>query len=189
MSRVTTSIRKKGTDTRAGRGKRRWRLTILGVMLLLGGLSCLGWVGYQYVGTNLIAQHAFRTEASRLRAQWMEGRKADPQGLKEPSTRPGDAIGLLRIPALGDAYEVPILNGTELGVLAKGVGHYSSTAQPGQTGNFALAGYRVTHGQPFARLLGLDSGDQIIVETRYATYTYLLDEPPRQLTSKTPTPG
>jgi sortase A len=47
----------------------------------------------------------------------------------------------------------------------------------------------VTHGQPFARLLGLDSGDQIIVETRYATYTYLLDEPPRQLTSKTPTPG
>ena len=184
MSRVTTSIRKKGTDTRAGRGKRRWRLTILGVMLLLGGLSCLGWVGYQYVGTNLIAQHAFRTEASRLRAQWMEGRKADPQGLKEPSTRPGDAIGLLRIPALGDAYEVPILNGTELGVLAKGVGHYSSTAQPGQTGNFALAGYRVTHGQPFGRLLGLDSGDQIIVETRYATYTYLLDEPPRQLTVK-----
>jgi sortase A len=184
MSRVTSSIRKKGTDTRAGRGKRRWRLTILGVMLLLGGLSCLGWVGYQYVGTNLIAQHAFRTEASRLRAQWMEGRKADPQGLKEPSTRPGDAIGLLRIPALGDAYEVPILNGTELGVLAKGVGHYSSTAQPGQTGNFALAGYRVTHGQPFARLLGLDSGDQIIVETRYATYTYLLDEPPRQLTVK-----
>ena len=184
MSRVTTSIRKKGTDTRAGRGKRRWRLTILGVMLLLGGLSCLGWVGYQYVGTNLIAQHAFRTEASRLRAQWMEGRKADPQGLKEPSTRPGDAIGLLRIPALGDAYEVPILNGTELGVLAKGVGHYSSTAQPGQTGNFALAGYRVTHGQPFARLLGLDSGDQIIVETRYATYTYVLDAPPRQLTVK-----
>ena len=184
MSRVTSSIREKGTDTRAGRGKRRWRLTILGVMLLLGGLSCLGWVGYQYVGTNLIAQHAFRTEASRLRAQWMEGRKADPQGLKEPSTRPGDAIGLLRIPALGDAYEVPILNGTELGVLAKGVGHYSSTAQPGQTGNFALAGYRVTHGQPFARLLGLDSGDQIIVETRYATYTYLLDEPPRQLTVK-----
>jgi len=184
MSRVTSSIREKGTDTRAGRGKRRWRLTILGVMLLLGGLSCLGWVGYQYVGTNLIAQHAFRTEASRLRAQWMEGRKADPQGLKEPSTRPGDAIGLLRIPALGDAYEVPILNGTELGVLAKGVGHYSSTAQAGQTGNFALAGYRVTHGQPFARLLGLDSGDQIIVETRYATYTYLLDEPPRQLTVK-----
>jgi sortase A len=184
MSRVTSSIREKGTDTRAGRGKRRWRLTILGLMLLLVGLSCLGWVGYQYVGTNLIAQHAFRTEASRLRAQWIEERKADPQGLKEPSTHPGDAIGLLRIPALGDAYEVPILNGTELGVLAKGVGHYSSTAQAGQTGNFALAGYRVTHGQPFARLLGLDSGDEIIVETRYAIYTYVLDEPPRQLTVK-----
>lgn len=184
MSRVTSSIGEKGTDTRAGRGKRRWRLTILGVMLLLVGLSCLGWVGYQYVGTNLIAQHGFRTDASRLRTQWIDERKADPQGLKQPSTRPEDAVGLLRIPALGAAYEVPILNGTELGVLAKGVGHYSSTAQAGQIGNFALAGYRVTHGQPFARLLGLDSGDEIIVETRYATYTYVLDEPPRQLTVK-----
>jgi sortase A len=184
MSRVTSSIREKGTDTRAAQGKRRWRLTILGVMLLLVGLSCLGWVGYQYVGTNLIAQRAFRTEASRVRAQWIEEHKADPEGLKQSSTRPGDAVGLLRIPAVGDAYEVPIVNGTELNVLAKGVGHYSSTAQAGQIGNFALAGYRVTHGQPFARLLGLDSGDEIIVETRYATYTYVLDEPPRQLTVK-----
>jgi sortase A len=71
-----------------------------------------------------------------------------------------------------------------LGVLAKGVGRYSSTAQPGQIGNVALAGYRVTHGQPFARLLELNPGDEIIVETRDAVYSYVLDEPPRQLTVK-----
>mgnify|MGYP003694132179 CR=1 FL=1 len=108
--------------------------------------------------------------------------------IRKESTRlspgPGDAVGLLRIPALGAAYEVPIRNGTQLGVLAKGVGHYSSSAQAGQIGNFALAGYRVTHGQPFARLLDLNSGDEIIVETRDAIFTYVLDESPRQLTVK-----
>ena len=164
--------------------KRRRQLTILGVTLLLVGLSCLGWVAYQYIGTNLIAQQAFKTQANQLRAQWAEEKKTDPQGIKQASTRPGDVIGLLRIPALGDAYEVPILNGTELSVLAKGVGHYSSTAHAGQIGNFALAGYRVTHGQPFAQLLKLHPGDEIIVETRDAIYIYVLDEPPRQLTVK-----
>lgn len=184
MSRVSSSVGEEGTDTRTAQGKRRWRLTAVGVALLLVGLSCLGWVAYQYVGTNLIAEHTFRTEASRLRAQWIEDQKTDPQGLEQPSKRSGDSIGLLRIPALGGAYEVPIVNGTELTVLGKGVGHYSSTAQAGQIGNFAIAGYRVTHGQPFARLHDLDSGDEIIVETRDATYTYVLDEPPRQLTVK-----
>ena len=97
---------------------------------------------------------------------------------------PGAAIGLLRIPAFGDKYEIPILNGTDLAILSKGVGHYSSTAQPGQIGNFAVAGHRVTHGQPFSRMLELGKGDKIIVETRQAVYTYVLDESPKQLTVK-----
>ena len=184
MSRVSGSIGVTGTDTKAARRKRLWRLTAMGVALLVLGLSCLGWVAYQYLGTNLVAGHEFRTEANRLRATWSEQQKTDPRGINQHPAGPGEAIGLLRIPALGTTYEVPIRNGTALGVLAKGVGHYSSTAQPGQIGNFALAGYRVTHGQPFARLLELESGDEVIIETRDAVFTYILDEPPRQLTVK-----
>jgi sortase A len=71
MWRVTSSIREKGTDTQAAQSKRRRQLTTVGVTLLVVGLCCLGWVAYQYVGTNLIAQREFRTEASRLRAQAM----------------------------------------------------------------------------------------------------------------------
>ena len=40
----------------------------------------------------------------------------------------------------------------------------------------------MTHGQPFSRLLELNPGDTIEVETRDAIYTYVLDEAPRQLT-------
>jgi sortase A len=154
------------------------------VLLLVVGLCCLGWVAYQYAGTNLVAQHVYRTEAKTLRATWLEQRKSDPHGTSQLSPGPGEVIGLLRIPALGAGYEVPILSGTGSDVVARGVGHYASTALPGQIGNFALAGFGVTHGQPFARLPGLASGDEIIVETRDAIYTYVLNEPPTQLTVK-----
>jgi sortase A len=159
-------------------------LTLLGIGLLVAGLACLGWVGFQYFGTNVVSERAFESEAERLRARWNEENQSDPQGKRQASAIPGEAIALLRIPAFGADYEIPILNGTDLSILSKGVGHYSSTAAPGQIGNFAIAGHRVTHGQPFAGLLDLKQGDEIIVETRDAVYTYVLDDSPRQLTVK-----
>jgi sortase A len=159
-------------------------LTLLGIGLLVAGLTCLGWVGFQYFGTNVVSERAFDTESEQLRTRWGEESQSDPDGKKQASVIPGEAIGLLRIPAFGADYEVPILNGTDLSVLSKGVGHYESTAAPGQIGNFAVAGHRVTHGQPFAQLLDLKQGDEVIVETRDAIYTYALDDSPHQLTVK-----
>ena len=164
--------------------RRKSPLTLLGIGLVVAGLACLGWVGFQYFGTNVVAEQAFETETEQLRTKWQEQDKTDPKGRDGTSVVPGDAIGLLRIPAFGDDYEIPILNGTDLSILSKGVGRYSSTAAPGQIGNFAIAGHRVTHGQPFAKLLTLKKGDEVIVETREAIYTYVLDDSPRRLTVK-----
>ena len=150
----------------------------------MAGLACLGWVGFQYFGTNVVSDRVFETEAEQLRTKWQEQEKTDPKGRDGASVIPGDAIALLRIPAFGDDYEIPILNGTDLTILSKGVGHYSSTAAPGQIGNFAIAGHRVTHGQPFAKMLTLKKGDEVIVETREAIYTYVIDDSPRRLTVK-----
>ena len=165
-------------------------LTVVGVLLLVAGLGCLGWVGWQYFGTNVTSEKAFDEESSQLREQWSQPpAKSDSgpgdtsgQGELTPSVIPGDAIALLRIPAFGPDYEVPILSGTDLSFLDRGVGHYTTTALPGEIGNFAIAGHRVTHGQPFSRLLELDEGDEVIVETREATYTYVMDGSPRNLT-------
>ena len=163
-------------------------LTLVGVLLLVLGLGCLGWLGYQYVGSNIVSQRAFEAERSQLRSQWAQseprtGEGTTPQGgPTRRSTVPGDAIALLRIPAFGPDYEVPVLNGTDLSFLDRGVGHYTGTAAPGAVGNFALAGHRITHGEPFAKLLTLNPGDQVVVETRSAVYTYVLDTAPRTLT-------
>ncbi|MEU4925951.1 class E sortase [Streptomyces yokosukanensis] len=86
------------------------------------------------------------------------------------------AYAVLTVPRLG--LRVPVAEGvSKADVLDKGyVGHYRGTQQPGQAGNFALAGHRNTHGEPFRYLPRLRRGDDIEVETRTATYTYDVDQ-------------
>ncbi|MEU9266542.1 class E sortase [Streptomyces sp. NPDC048251] len=90
--------------------------------------------------------------------------------------RSSQAYAVLRIPRLG--LRVPVAEGTsKQNVLNKGyAGHYVGTEQPGQEGNFAVAGHRNTHGEPFRYLNRLRKGDKVEVATRNATYTYLVDK-------------
>ncbi|WP_153814217.1 class E sortase [Streptomyces sp. SUK 48] len=103
-----------------------------------------------------------------------------PNPSRQPSytavrPRPSQAYAVLVVPRLG--LRVPVAEGVgKADVLDKGyVGHYPGTQQPGQEGNFALAGHRNTHGEPFRYLPRLRRGDAVEVETRTATYTYDVD--------------
>ncbi|GAA0619798.1 class E sortase [Streptomyces crystallinus] len=99
-----------------------------------------------------------------------------PRPRPDPDSAPEHrAYAVLRLPSLG--VIAPIAEGiSKRGVLDKGyVGHYPGTAQPGRAGNFALAGHRNTHGEPFRRLDRLRPGDRIVVETRDAVFIYLVD--------------
>lgn len=186
--RVTTQAEEAEESTSARR--RPSALTVLGVVLLAAGLACLGWVGYQYLGTDVVARHAYDRQTSELRDRWTAPSPplepgSQPSGSIQPSGGvPGSAIALLRIPRFGAGYEVPVVAGTTLDDLAHGVGHYDTTAAPGAVGNFAIAGHRITHGQPFAKLLTLEKGDEVVVETRQAVFTYVMDTSPRDLTVK-----
>ncbi|MET9951397.1 class E sortase [Streptomyces sp. NPDC006339] len=82
---------------------------------------------------------------------------------------------VLRIPRLG--LTVPVAPGVgKRTVLDRGfAGHYPGTAAPGRTGNFALAGHRNTHGEPFRHIDRLRPGDTLTVRTRERTHTYRVD--------------
>lgn len=92
-----------------------------------------------------------------------------------PRPRWDQAYAVLRIPRLG--VVAPVAQGiAKRGVLDKGyVGHYPGTAQPGEAGNFAVAGHRNTHGEPFRHINRLRDGDQVQVETRDGVYLYVVD--------------
>ncbi|MFH8620415.1 class E sortase [Streptomyces vietnamensis] len=98
-----------------------------------------------------------------------------PRPTVPPAPAPSAAFAVLRIPRLG--LTVPVAEGiSKRSVLDKGyVGHYPGTGGAGRVGNFALAGHRNTHGEPFRYLNRLAPGDRIFVRTRARTYVYRVD--------------
>jgi sortase A len=171
---------------------------ITGVLLIAVGLGSLGWIGYQYLGTNAPAQEAAKSEVSQLEHQWETGNGIDVPDPSATATASASAttvpkysqaeldkaMAILTIPRFGTDYQVPILVGISDYALGRGVGWYDKTQLPGQIGNFAIAGHRITHGQPFARLLELQTGDKVIIETKTYIFTYTIDQAPSKLTVK-----
>ncbi|WP_371678396.1 class E sortase [Streptomyces sp. NBC_01276] len=100
------------------------------------------------------------------------GERSAPASAPAPARE--EAYAVLRVPRLG--LTVPVAQGVDKRtVLDKGyVGHYPGTAQPGAAGNFALAGHRNTHGEPFRYINRLRAGDELLVDVRGRRYTYVV---------------
>lgn len=143
-------------------------ITFFGLGLILAGVSVLGYIGWQYYGTNIIAQREHESLRTEITERWESGQDMDAVDGKVPG------VGLLRVPRFGADYEVPVLTGFDDATLAKSVGHYPDGVGPGEVGNFVLAGHRVTHGEPFRGFLELRQGDEIIIETQNEIFTYQL---------------
>lgn len=136
-------------------------MTVLGLILVIAGVSILGWGAWQYWGTNIFSKQEQSQAKDQIVDDWDKG--LDP-----------DAIGLVRIERFGKDYEMPVLKGFGEDALSRGVGTYTKGAKPGEVGNFVMAGHRVTNGEPFRDFLKLRKGDLVEVETRTNIYTYKL---------------
>ena len=145
----------------------RW-LSYAGYGMLLAGLAVLAWVAWQFWGTNWVSERRQDEVAAALEDGWADGSDT-------VTTDFGRASAILHVPRWGDDYAIPVLEGSTDEVLAAGIGHMEDTADPGEVGNYVLAGHRVTHGEPFAEFPELQEGDRVYVETRTATYVYELD--------------
>ncbi|MBS2531297.1 class E sortase [Catenulispora sp. NF23] len=164
----------------------RTRTTIrsLGEILITLGVVLFLFCAYQLFYTNVVADEAMKSEVSDLHKQWAEppaarsaAPAADPFDTADSQGHSGTAFAILHIPRLGDK-SIPVLQGTTLDLLGRGVGHYKDSALPGQIGNFAVAGHRKTHGEPFRYLDEMRAGDLIVVETAQTWYTYREDRDP-----------
>ncbi|MFD9562142.1 class E sortase [Streptomyces sp. NPDC059994] len=146
---------------------------VIGELFITLGVMMLLFVTYQLWWTNIRAHQQAGSEAKKITHDWASGKKAP--GAFEP----GKGFAIMHIPKLD--VVVPVAEGiNKHKVLDKGmVGHYGQgslkTAMPGdRTGNFAVAGHRNTHGEPFRYINRLKPGDLVIVETQQAYYTYAI---------------
>ncbi|MFE6777770.1 class E sortase, partial [Streptomyces sp. NPDC057676] len=163
-ARRAERARRPGVATRVSRGLGELFITI-GVLMLL-------FVAYQLWWTNIIAHRQAAQEKEKLQKQWAQDDKRAPGDFE-----PGEGFAILYIPKLD--VVAPVAEGVDKrDVLDRGmVGHYGTgalrTAMPAdRRGNFALAGHRNTHGEPFRYINQLQPGDPIVVETQDAYYTY-----------------
>jgi sortase A len=140
----------------------------LGVGLIAISVGLFGWVGWEMFGTNYVSAQKHQAIVGDITREWAQG----GQTVEAAGTQ---VASLVRIPRFGRKYAVPVLEGTTPRVLASGFGHFKSSAGPGDAGNFALAAHRVTHGEPLRRMPQLRPGDEIVIETAVARYTYVLD--------------
>ncbi|MCC3770659.1 class E sortase, partial [Streptomyces sp. UNOC14_S4] len=145
----------------------------VGELFITVGVVLLLFVAYQLWWTNVIAHQQAGGAAKHLRNSWDKGVGKD----RDAGTfSPGEGFAIIYIPALD--VKAPIAEGTgKHQVLDRGmVGHYVGalkSAMPwDERGNFALAGHRNTHGEPFRYVNRLKPGDKIVVETQSAFYTY-----------------
>src|SRR3954452_20479969 len=112
------------TETGRVTGRRRI-LFGAGAVLLVAGLVVLGYVGWEYVGTNVVAEHRQAQTVDRLQEQWR--RRPPSGGGAGATTTPfelGDATALVRVPRFGDDYVVPVVEGVDDPELAAGLGHF-----------------------------------------------------------------
>ncbi|MFK4104506.1 class E sortase [Streptomyces sp. NPDC019531] len=197
---------------RRRRARRRRALWTGGEVLVTVGVVLMLLVVHQLWWTNREAREGARRKVEALERQWRQGGddttttavRDEPTTATPPSSAPSSApaepgrtadntrsqptwsqaYAILSIPRLH--LRVPVAEGVgKQSVLNKGyVGHYPGTGQPGQAGNFALAGHRNTHGEPFRYINRLAPEDTIQVETRSAVYTYAVDKTLRQTSAR-----
>lgn len=143
-------------------------LAATGMVLVVAGVATLAWVGWQLWGTTWVSQQRQAEAIESLEAGWAAGEDS----VQVDAGRVGAVV---RIPRFGAEYAVPLLEGTSDEALAAGFGHFAESVGVGERGNFALAGHRITHGEPLRDMPDLEPGDEIVVETRSTVFTYVLD--------------
>ncbi|MFF5898186.1 class E sortase [Streptomyces argenteolus] len=144
---------------------------VVGEVFITFGVLMLLFVTYQLWWTNIRADQIAGRETHKIQDDWANGERSP--GAFEP----GQGFAIMHIPKLD--VVAPIAEGiSKEKVLDRGmIGHYGEgelkTAMPSaKQGNFAVAGHRNTHGEPFRYINKLKPGDPIVVETQDAYYTY-----------------
>lgn len=165
-------------------GRARAFARVTGELLLTLGLLVLLFLAWQLWWTDIESTRAQDAAVNSLEDNFQEHAPAavQPRGTRAPSatklvsaqTATGSKFAVMYIPRFGADFRRPVVQGTEAPELSMGIGHVPSSVMPGQIGNFATAGHRVTYGKPYNQIETLKKGDFLVVETSdgWSIYRY-----------------
>lgn len=138
-----------------------------GELLITCGLVVLLLAAYQVWGRTMEINAAQHQLDQTLDEDWN-----DSKGSADTTAPlPGSAIARLHIPKLRKHWVV--VHGVTQKAIRNAPGHYPKTAQPGQVGNFSVAGHRTK--AIFWDLDKMGNGDVVVVESRTHWYIYRVE--------------
>lgn len=148
----------------------------VGEGLITMGLVVLLFVVYEVYVTDLLSAEKQQDATAALDSEWSSNvvtpPPADPNRKAKLELVEGKAFAKMYIPVFGNDWKFSVVEGTTDKHLEIGPGHYKDTAQPGEPGNFSIAGHRVGKGAPFNDLDLLQSCNAIVVQTQTQWFVY-----------------
>lgn len=149
---------------------RAWLRRSLVALNLCLALAGAGFVVYPF------ATDAFATRWVQPRALERLTSPGQAAAYREGRLKTASPVTRLRLRRLG--IDVVVVEGVTSEALRAGAGHYPNTPLPGERGNVAIAGHRVTYGRPFHRLDEVVRGDRIELSTPVGDFVYVVTREP-----------
>jgi sortase A len=146
-------------------------ITVLSLGFMVLGIGCISWAMFSIWAQSDYSipttPPGFTAEGVNVQSDLSLVLPTPDKTLYPVYPAEGDNIGSLTISAL--KLKLPILQGTGVKELKKGVGHFIQSVLPGEEDNCVFSGHNDT---VFRQIGNLKIGDQLIVQTSAGTFTY-----------------
>lgn len=145
---------------------------IIGVLLILIGVGIIGTVAYKKIVTSQKQNELLEAFESQLAEGDNENTEEE---VNLDSINGYTPIAIMEIPSI--KLKQPVVEGITEDVIKYFLGKFPESTMPGEVGNFAVAGHRVSDfTDAFINLYKVKPGDNVIVTTKDRKYTYEVEE-------------
>lgn len=143
----------------------------IGLILIIVGLAIIASVVYRKMETS-----QKQKELQNILEQVINEEPRELTTEEEEELINGyKPIALIEIPSINLAQG--LVEGISDDVLQYYLGHFENSAKPGENGNFAIAGHRVSdYSEAFVNLYKVEIGDKINVKANKKNYVYEITE-------------
>ena len=149
----------------------KFRRTV-GLLLIVVGITIIATVVYKKVET-IRKQNAIIEIFENGISEGTSSENKETVNLDEINGY--TPIAIIEIPSI--KLSQALVEGISDDVLKYFLGHFTDSAAPGEKGNFAVAGHRVSdYTDAFINLYKVKAGDEVIVKTQDKKYTYVVED-------------
>lgn len=144
---------------------------VFGIVLILIGVGIIANVIYKKIVTSNKQNELIEAFESQI-ADSKNEEISEPVSLE--AINGYTPIAIMEIPSI--KLKQPVVDGITEDVIKYFLGRFPNSAMPGEVGNFAVAGHRVSDfTDAFINLYKVKVGDKVIVTTKDGVYTYEVD--------------